>query len=194
MTSKVTLAKWTQSSGPLCLWQCFLSNGQLGAMTSMLWRRFKTIMQLLTNKLSKKYFTDHEILYINDINIFVSKIFTFWTQYSGYSWYFLCSSWNTNMKHKNKKNYFIYYSQWRNGLTHPRKLWPRAEEATKMEGSNFEDSPFHPLLSIIPMQPAASCTCRSGDRNRPMRTLDELARPRPPNPWRGGGRGWGDLL
>ena len=70
----------------------------------------------------------------------------------------------------------------------------RAEEATKKEGSNFEDSPFHPLLSIIPMQPAASCTCRSGDRNRPMRTLDELARPRPPNPWRGGGRGWGDLL
>ena len=96
---EATLAKWTQSSGPLCLWQCFLSNGQLGAMTSMLWRRFKTIMQLLTNKLSKKYFTDHEILYINDINIFVSKIFTFWTQYSGYSWYFLCSSWNTNMKH-----------------------------------------------------------------------------------------------
>ena len=26
MTPKVTLARWTQSSGPLCLWQCFSQN------------------------------------------------------------------------------------------------------------------------------------------------------------------------
>ena len=32
-----------------------LSNGHLGA-DSILWRRFKTILQLLNNKLSKKYF------------------------------------------------------------------------------------------------------------------------------------------
>ena len=27
MTPKVTLARWTQSSGPLCLWQCFCPPG-----------------------------------------------------------------------------------------------------------------------------------------------------------------------
>ena len=81
----------------------------LGA-DSILWRRFKTILQLLNNKLSKNISTNHEILtvpsfqhnfilYRNDINIFVSRI-SHWTQYSGYSWYFLCFSWNTNMKHQ----------------------------------------------------------------------------------------------
>ena len=39
----------------------FLSNGQFGA-DSILWRRFKTILQLLNNKLSKNIFTNHEIL------------------------------------------------------------------------------------------------------------------------------------
>ena len=39
----------------------FLSNGQHGA-DSILWRRFKTILQLLNNKLSKNIFTNHEIL------------------------------------------------------------------------------------------------------------------------------------
>ena len=47
---------------------------------SMLWRRFKTITQLLTNKLSKKYFTNHEILTVPSFSTQFHSIHK-WYQY-----------------------------------------------------------------------------------------------------------------
>ena len=49
-------------------------------MTPMLWRRFKTITQLLTNKLSKKYFTNHEILTVPSFSTQFHSIHK-WYQY-----------------------------------------------------------------------------------------------------------------
>ena len=71
---------------------------------------FQNNLAVIKQQIVKNISTNHEILtvpsfqhnfilYRNDINIFVSRI-SHWTQYSGYSWYFLCSSWNTNMKHQ----------------------------------------------------------------------------------------------
>ena len=82
-------------------------------MPSWRWLDFVTTFQnnlaVIKQQIVKNISTNHEILtvpsfqhnfilYRNDINIFVSRI-SHWTQYSGYSWYFLCSSWNTDMKH-----------------------------------------------------------------------------------------------
>ena len=70
---------------------------------------FQNNLAVIKQQIVKNISTNHEILtvpsfqhkfilYIYDINIFVFRI-SHWTQYSGYSWYFLCSSWNTNKKH-----------------------------------------------------------------------------------------------
>jgi len=47
MTSKVTLARWTQSSGPLCLWQCFQKSSWQRSDNSICYWKFGTLYIVL---------------------------------------------------------------------------------------------------------------------------------------------------